>query len=45
MIDCDFDSGIHSKVAARFLYQMLSGMAFLHHHGFIHRDIKPVDDA
>jgi calcium-dependent protein kinase len=35
-----YRGGLPHKAAARFLWQMLNGLTFLHHHGFIHRDIK-----
>eukprot|EP00928_Gymnodinium_smaydae_P054775 TRINITY_DN38493_c0_g1_i1.p1 TRINITY_DN38493_c0_g1~~TRINITY_DN38493_c0_g1_i1.p1 ORF type:complete len:392 (+),score=48.86 TRINITY_DN38493_c0_g1_i1:60-1178(+) len=30
-----------SKTCVSFLYQMLSGLAYLHHYGMAHRDLKP----
>jgi len=39
--DRSFRGGLPTKMAARFLWQMLNGLTFLHHHGFVHRDIKP----
>merc|ERR1711976_588602 len=33
--------GLDTQMVARFLWQMLSGLAYLHHHHFAHRDIKP----
>lgn len=32
--------GLPARRASRYMWQMLSGLAFVHHHGFVHRDIK-----
>lgn len=37
----DFASGLPAATVSKFLYQMLSGIMFLHHWGYVHRDIKP----
>jgi len=39
--DAGYDSGLPTDVAAGYTWQMLNGLTFLHHHGFIHRDVKP----
>merc|ERR1719277_2287362 len=33
--------GVGSAEVAKFAWQMLTGIAYLHHHSFAHRDIKP----
>mmetsp|Transcript_85118 Transcript_85118/g.214603 ORF Transcript_85118/g.214603 Transcript_85118/m.214603 type:complete len:398 (-) Transcript_85118:218-1411(-) len=32
--------GLPMEQVAKYMWQMLSGIAYLHHHGFVHRDIK-----
>merc|ERR1712176_766962 len=33
--------GLRSNQVAKFAWQMLTGIAYLHHYSFSHRDIKP----
>lgn len=35
--------GLQPPLVARYLWQMLSGLAYLHNHGMAHRDIKPAN--
>jgi len=37
---CEF--GADANKAWKFVYQTICGLHFIHEHGFIHRDIKPV---
>mmetsp|Transcript_149997 Transcript_149997/g.482059 ORF Transcript_149997/g.482059 Transcript_149997/m.482059 type:complete len:403 (-) Transcript_149997:82-1290(-) len=37
----DYSGGLSTDIAARFMSQMLMGVAFLHERGIVHRDIKP----
>eukprot|EP00405_Crypthecodinium_cohnii_P040529 CAMPEP_0206560090 /NCGR_PEP_ID=MMETSP0325_2-20121206/20799_1 /ASSEMBLY_ACC=CAM_ASM_000347 /TAXON_ID=2866 /ORGANISM="Crypthecodinium cohnii, Strain Seligo" /LENGTH=382 /DNA_ID=CAMNT_0054061749 /DNA_START=18 /DNA_END=1166 /DNA_ORIENTATION=+ len=36
-----WDGGLAAKAAAVFAIQMLHGLLYLHHHGYVHRDVKP----
>jgi len=38
----NWDSGgLPTKVVAKYTWMMLDGLHYLHHYGFVHRDIKP----
>merc|ERR1719350_736791 len=41
MVSPSYRSGFPASVVVPLLWQMLGGLMFLHHHRFIHRDIKP----
>jgi cyclin-dependent kinase len=35
------DSGLDAPILKSFLYQLLTGVAYCHHHRVLHRDLKP----
>mmetsp|Transcript_23656 Transcript_23656/g.21526 ORF Transcript_23656/g.21526 Transcript_23656/m.21526 type:complete len:311 (-) Transcript_23656:162-1094(-) len=35
------ENGIEAKVVVSFLFQLLTGVAYCHHHRVLHRDLKP----
>lgn len=41
VLDAGYCTGIPCNLAAGYIWQMLAGLAFLHQHLYIHRDVKP----
>ena len=35
------EGGLDSTIARSFLFQLLTGVAYCHHHRVLHRDLKP----
>lgn len=41
MVKASSPKRLHEAQVAKYVWQMLSGIAYMHHHGFAHRDVKP----
>jgi len=41
MVKASSPPKLHETQVVKYVWQMLSGLAYMHHHGFCHRDVKP----